>query len=565
MKPEPSPATVDSKFAGIAPEYALAVAEELGRQRRAIASESPNHFARVYLSHAFTAPPCRLHSEVNARLTAMTTRRGTRLAVAAPRGHAKSTLVSLAYVLWCLLFQKEPFVLLVSATAEQAGKLLDHVKRQIETNPLLRSDFPHLVGSRAPRPWRKDSILIPSPPSAGSAIPSEGSAGSLLTSYSAGQNLRGARHERNRPTLIVCDDLEDKIQVASQEQRVKTSDWFASTLLKAGSPSTNVVVVGTVLHHDALLANLMDPRLSPGWDRLGYRAIEKPSAYPELWERWKRLYRGEDQREGLGAIDAAQEFYDLHRERMDEGAVVLWPETYSYRQLMEIRLREGESAFQAEFQNTPIDPEMCVFAVASLRYWNATFESAAELIGSLAGFGEFYGACDPGLGGAAGRGDFSAIVLVYKHWPTMTNYVVVADVARRTPSQTIDRIVEYLKLYEVRLFSVESNQFQQLMVDQLISRLRGEDIATIVWPVTNSVAKVQRIAGLEPLVTQGRVVFSSAHEVLMDQLREFPLGRHDDGPDALQMAVAESNRVDEPLNDPDRPPGLIGSTSGAVW
>ena len=46
--------------------------------------------------------------------------------------------------------------------------------------------------------------------------------------------------------------------------------------------------------------------------------------------------------------------------------------------------------------------------------------------------------------------------------------------------------------------------------------------------------------GLEPLIASGQLLFSRKHTTLLEQLRQFPLGAHDDGPDALEMAVTEA-------------------------
>jgi hypothetical protein len=124
-------------------------------------------------------------------------------------------------------------------------------------------------------------------------------------SYAAGQNLRGVRHGKDRPTLIVADDLEDKLQVASEEQRSKLADWFNSTLLKAGTPETNVIVVGTVFHHDSLLSNLLDPAKSPGWKAMRYQAVETFSDRADLWERWGAIMRSQCMHENETGTDAA--------------------------------------------------------------------------------------------------------------------------------------------------------------------------------------------------------------------------------------------------------------------
>ena len=51
-----------------------------------------------------------MHKEVFDALAGLVEKRAGRLAIAAPRDHAKSTIVSLAFVLWCVLYEKERFV-----------------------------------------------------------------------------------------------------------------------------------------------------------------------------------------------------------------------------------------------------------------------------------------------------------------------------------------------------------------------------------------------------------------------------------------------------------------------
>ena len=47
--------------------------------------------------------------------------------------------------------------------------------------------------------------------------------------------------------------------------------------------------------------------------------------------------------------------------------------------------------------------------------------------------------------------------------------------------------------------------------------------------LTSSANKQARISALEPYVNQGRIRFTKRHHLLLDQLRVFPLGVHDDG------------------------------------
>ena len=62
-----------------------------------------------------------------------------RIAIAAPRGFAKSTVVSLVYVLWKVLSGQSKFVVIVSDTYAQSKNFLDAIKRELESNQVLLS------------------------------------------------------------------------------------------------------------------------------------------------------------------------------------------------------------------------------------------------------------------------------------------------------------------------------------------------------------------------------------------------------------------------------------------
>jgi predicted phage terminase large subunit-like protein len=60
------------------------------------------------------------------------------------------------------------------------------------------------------------------------------------------------------------------------------------------------------------------------------------------------------------------------------------------------------------------------------------------------------------------------------------------------------------------------------------------------WSIDNRVNKEVRIRRLGPYLAARRMRFkagTSGTRLLVEQLREFPAGDHDDGPDALEMAI----------------------------
>ncbi len=512
--------------------YSAAVCQQLRSTRRGLASASPEMFTEIYLQSQCHLPFSRMHREVYAELVQMMRTRSSRLAIAAPRGHAKSTIVSLACVLWCALYEKENLILIVSATKEQAILLLKAIKDELQSNLLLQEDFPEICVTegmaRKPKPWRDHRIQLPN--------------GVMICGYGCGQSLRGIKKGKNRPGLIVVDDIEDREQVVSEEQRQKLEKWFRGDLLKAGHPDTNVVMVGTVLHHDSLLARLIDPDKGLGWTGLKYQAIESPSDYPNLWEAWTSIYRSLEVFEDQYGPDAARAFYEENKTLMNQGTRVLWEELEDYYALMVMQEREGQASFQAEKQNEPLDPEQCIFSEERFVYWDTEFPTEEDLFRHLGRNGYFFGACDPSLGQRTGRGDYSAIVILYQDRATRVNYVLVADIARRSPDETIKRIIHYTGKYPFTHFGVESNHFQQLMVNNLIRHIRKLGLHNRIKTITSRSNKQSRIANLEPEISQGQIRFCKKHNLLLDQLRQFPLGKHDDGPDALEMAMQMANR-----------------------
>jgi len=494
----------------------------LSQQRRQLGAISPQAFAEVYLKNNCSAPYSKMHLGMLKKLLNITKKRRAKVAIAAPRGHAKSTIVSLVYVLWCVLYLKERLILIASNTTEQAIALLKDIKHQLRFNPLISSDFPEISHGKRPKPWRGNKIQLPN--------------GAMICAYGAGQSPRGIKNDKDRPGLIIADDLENEEQVESEEQREKLHSWFNGTLLNTGHPDTNVIVIGTILNHNSLLANLVDPERTPGWDGKTYKAVEEFSDNPQLWERWSAIFRSRDEYKGKTGAAGAKKYFWFRRERMLKGTKVLWPEWESYYDLMVLRETEGDVYFQREKQNCPLDPKQCIFKKENMHFWDDEFRDTQHLIEAIGRRGSFYGACDPSLGRSA-KGDYTAIIVLLKDNRNGILYVIAADLIYCSPDATIRRIIQYADIYRFSQFAVESNNFQQLMVDDLRRRLQQKGHNVRIKSLQHSSQKHSRICSLEPYVSQGLLRFNRKHRQLFQQLTQFPLAKNDDGPDALEMAV----------------------------
>lgn len=151
-------------------------------------------------------------------------------------------------------------------------------------------------------------------------------------------------------------------------------------------------------------------------------------------------------------------------------------------------------------------------------------------------------ALDPSTGKDAHHGDYSALVALGrsgdgKLW-------CEADLSRRPMNQIVSDGINFARRIEsearghLAAFGVESNAFQQLLAAEFKTRTATAGIMLPIVEVQNNVNKLVRIRRLTPHLSQGNIMFSRTQgtELLVRQLREFPIGEHDDGPDALEMA-----------------------------
>lgn len=248
-----------------------------------------------------------------------------RVAIAAPRGHAKSTAVTHAYVLANILFRERNHVMIVSDTESQAISFLGDIKME-----LLEND--ELIAAFGIKRLRKDTEA---------EIIGEMNDGYQFRIIAKGseQKLRGLKWRHKRPNLVICDDLENDEIVMNEDRREKFRNWFLKALIPAGSDDCLIRVVGTILHMDSMLERLMPPWNDDATKSDGLR----------FWT----------ERQGL-AWKAIR--YQAHNPDFSQ---ILWPEKFPKERLLSIRqtyIEQGcPEGYAQEYLNYPIDEEHAFF------------------------------------------------------------------------------------------------------------------------------------------------------------------------------------------------------------
>lgn len=465
-----------------------------------------------YLPHYCRAEFSQLHHWLAGELDRITFQRGGRLNCLAPRGNAKSSIAATAHVLRRICEGTEPYVVLVSETNELANAQLDKIKYEIESNPLLQRDYPV---ARRGNLWQASAIRLEN--------------GAMVRAFGSRKKIRGTRAAQFRPSLVVLDDLQGNDAMESPDIRAKDWNWFTGALMPIGDKVTNVVNVGTALHRDAITCRL---ERTPGWQSRKFRALIEPPANGQLWEAWERiLTTAGDEGE---AADKARAFYEANQAEMNRGAVVLWPEWESLYDLMLVRAREGHSAFEREKQCSPVNPDLCEWPEALFEdVWCDVIPTDSKYVVCK------ILALDPSKGKADKNRDYSAIVRLTITTDSML--WVDADLQRRPVDQIAEDFYCHWRAFNPHGGGLEANGFQELLGAPILAQFskRGEFEPPLLT-VTNVQNKEVRIRGLGGYLSQRRIRFlrsSPGARLLVDQLRDFPIGDHDDGPDALEMAV----------------------------
>ena len=515
-------------------------AKEEPRIRRLHCRRDLEEFARYFFPHLFRLEFSPKHLDLFLQRIPLVSRvlaqrAGRRVALAAPRGNAKSTIQTLLFPLHDLCYGLEKYTVIFSATMAQAEQRLRNIRRELEKNQALRAAYGDALAKTGR--WTRRSLCV---------------GGAQIDAFSAGSETRGISSGEWRPTKVILDDAEDSEQVENADLREKLYDWFREVIENLGDRYTDIEVVGTVLHPDSLLARLLE---RPDFESKRWPSILHFAERTDLWDEWRARYTD---LANPRRTASARRFFNDRREEMLRGAEVLWPPKEDYYDLMVQLATRGRRAFFKEKQNEPLRADSAVFDPSTFRFFRregdrlrVEGQSEGVAIADL----RVVGFLDLAMGQGArrGEGDFAAIATVGADAGGRL-YALDVWLERATPSEQARRVFAQHDLWNYSVFGIEAIGFQGLIREPLESIRRerrnsgtagaaesagGARAAELpIRDLTPRGSKVERVASLEPLIHNGWLVFDRAlPEEFFAQLEQFPRGRHDDGPDALASAV----------------------------
>ena len=235
-----------------------------------------------------------------------------------PRGHFKSSLVTIPIVIQTLLKNPNARILITNATLDNAQDFLRSVKGYMEGNEKLK----HLFGEFKSDKWNEGEIIIRQ------RNKLQIKEASVMAS-SVDKSIVSKHFD-----LIIGDDLVNRESINTREQLVKTQIYYKDLLdliqhegktQEAGT----VIIIGTRWHYDDLYQHIIDNENFDTFFRTCWNDKKEP----------------------------------------------IFPNAFSKKSLESLRKSKGSYEFSAQYLNSPIDDEHATFKESWL---NNFFEKLPE-------------------------------------------------------------------------------------------------------------------------------------------------------------------------------------------
>jgi predicted phage terminase large subunit-like protein len=414
---------------------------------------------------------------IDRELVELAAGRNKRLIIQMPPRHGKSELCSKYFPAWYLGVFPHKNVILTSATDDLAMDF------SVAARDLI-SEHGHLFGT--------------------SLRPDRASAQRWGTTDGGGlraAGVGGAIMGRGADLLIIDDYFKNVEEALSETIRRKMYQWYLTTSRSRLSPTGAQVIIATRWHFNDLIGEILATAEKTGeeWRTINFPAIGDDGAalWPEQWP--------------LELLEPTKRGY------YESGYPWMWEALYQQ--------------VPPETMDTEWPPEY--FADIWSDYWPPENERVITVV-----------ALDPSVE-ESDKSDYSAFVAVCKGHDG--KYYVDANIDRRDIALIVERGVEWMRDIRPDAFGCETNQFQKLLLPMFRRALPGIGIdSSQIFGIKNTSLgsrfkdqKRTRIRSLTRVLAEGRLKIrrSPGSSLLVEQLKGFPSHKHDDGPDALEMAI----------------------------
>ena len=453
-------------------------------------------FAKVFFPERFTAEFSELHDEIFDIIDYGY----QKVAIAAPRGIGKTSIVGLALAAKKIVFEDSKFLPYVSKSFDSSLLQTENLKIELAANPLIKQFFGQVKtssGEGVDSSFSKKSWI---------ARFNENALGTLVYPRGANQQIRGILYRNARPDLFIFDDFEDADEVLNEELRLKLEIKFFADFMKAVSrvdKNWQAIYIDTLKHEDSLLQKLLD---ASDWEsiRLELCDDELNSNAPEFI--------------------STEEIKEEHKSHKEKGIL---------------------DVFYREFRNLPISSEDAVFRDEYFKYYvegggtllvytdgTKTPERIPERqITNLV-------IVDPAKTVKLSSAD-SAVIVVGIHRQSRKIFVRNVVAGKMEPDELLETMFEQCQTYRAMVLGVETTGIDRWISQPIENIMRSRVKSGMSVPIYHSISaskstKPKRVASLGPYYKMGFIYHNkSCCQKLEGQLLMFPRSKLWDVMDGL--------------------------------
>jgi len=385
--------------------------------------------------------------------------------IAAPRGFAKSSLV-LFDDAFDIVNKRRRYILKIADSYTQALEHTISLGEELEFNPILK----WLYGQIMPNEYPKGDFVTLT--------------GVKVSAKGQGMKIRGLKWKNFRPDKAVIDDVENDIAVENPTSRRQLKRWLKAQVMPALAKGGKINMIGTILHHDSLLANIVNKTDEfKSWRTLKYSAIVGDNS--------------------------------------------IWPELYSLEKLVAMRDNPedpnyiGTIEFNREYQNKPASDAEAVIKTSWIRYYDFMPEIKRKVI-----------SIDPAIS-KKDTADFTAI----QCWGEGVdgNLYCLESIRKRLSFQEQGAELEAMfnRHPETVRVIIEEIAYQQALREH--DKLKSLPVIGI----KPSKDKRTRLTVVSKWFEAGQVYFKRTMEEIIDEILNFGASAHDDTVDAMTMCIMD--------------------------
>lgn len=426
-------------------------------------------FGQTYMPHYFYEPWAPFHPKM-AKATQI---RERPVVIGAMAGAGKSSLITILSTLHAIVFKLDPFIVINSMTEDLASQFTALVKMELDENARIHQDFGQLKGS-----WKWEDKDFAT------------STGIRVKARGVGQPFRGLRWRQYRPTLVICDDIEDEDMIVSTRRIQKALTWLLAVVLpRMEARGWRLILVGNVISRTGVIGTLLFHPEHKGWRRFIFPAEVKGRA--------------------------------------------TWPERYPKKVLNELKRLLGFPRYSREYLCAPIDDQHLFQAERTQWFPMSRLKDMRDIIVRI----------DPSVVESR-KGDYKAIVAIGHLPEDHREYVCGVWIRHASIDAMVAAAYRFWEELHPKVFVLESNGFQRILKRDFDRAAEKRHYSLPIKLSNTKENKSVRIERLVPGHDEGDTLFCREcgdTMLLLEQLYGWePHGSgKDDGPDALAGAIEE--------------------------